>query len=51
MALGAEPDSDLKLAVAAYNAGEGAVKKYRNTIPPYPETQKYVKKVLARYRG
>lgn len=44
-------NSNLKLAVAAYNAGENAVKKYHNSIPPYPETQAYVKKVLALYRG
>lgn len=43
-------DSNLKLAVAAYNAGENAVKKYKNSIPPYPETQHYVKKVLALYK-
>lgn len=41
---------DIKLALAAYNAGEGAVKKYGNQIPPYPETQKYVKRVLANYQ-
>ncbi|WPL18043.1 Soluble lytic murein transglycosylase precursor [Thiorhodovibrio winogradskyi] len=38
--------SDLRLALAAYNAGENAVKRYGNTIPPYPETQDYVRKVL-----
>ena len=43
-------NSNLKLAVAAYNAGENAVKKYNNTIPPYPETQRYVKKVLRTYK-
>jgi len=39
----------LDLAVAAYNAGENAVIKYNNSIPPYPETQNYVKQVLALY--
>jgi len=43
-------DSNLDLVLASYNAGEGAVKKYNNAIPPYPETQKYVKKVLKLYR-
>jgi soluble lytic murein transglycosylase-like protein len=38
-----------ELAIAAYNAGESAVLRYRRQIPPYPETQDYVKKVLARY--
>lgn len=40
---------DLKLALAGYNAGRGAVAKYGNKIPPYPETQQYVKKVLKFY--
>ena len=40
-------DNNLQLALAAYNAGEDAVKKYGNKIPPYPETQSYVRKVLA----
>jgi soluble lytic murein transglycosylase-like protein len=44
-------DQNLKLAVAAYNAGENAVRKYGNKIPPYPETQHYVRKVVAFYQG
>jgi len=43
-------DDDLIRAVAAYNAGENAVKKYNN-IPPYPETQNYVRKVLTYYKS
>ncbi|MGZ4969350.1 MAG: lytic transglycosylase domain-containing protein, partial [Methylobacter sp.] len=42
-------DSNLNLAVAAYNAGEGAVMRYNNSIPPYPETQNYVKTVMSLY--
>jgi len=38
-------DGDLRLALAGYHAGEGAVQKYGNRIPPYPETQDYVRKV------
>ncbi|MBT5966441.1 MAG: lytic transglycosylase domain-containing protein, partial [Gammaproteobacteria bacterium] len=41
---------DLSLTIAAYNAGENAVKKYNNQIPPYPETQNYVKQVLNLYK-
>lgn len=44
-------DYDLNLVLASYNAGEGAVKKYHNSIPPYPETQNYVRKVLKLYQG
>ena len=38
------------LALAAYNAGENAVIGYGYKVPPYPETQDYVRKVLAFYR-
>ena len=41
---------DLRLVLAAYNAGEGAVEKYGRDVPPYPETQDDVRKVLAVYR-
>jgi len=42
-------DYDLKLALAGYNAGENAVIRNGYQIPPYPETQRYVTKVLALY--
>lgn len=37
--------NQLQLILASYNAGEGAVKKYKNAIPPYPETRNYVQVV------
>jgi len=43
-------DYDIRLVLAAYNAGESAVAKYGNQIPPYPETQQYVKKVVTYYQ-
>jgi soluble lytic murein transglycosylase-like protein len=39
---------DLRLALAAYNAGAVAVARYRG-VPPYPETQSYVRRVLSRF--
>ncbi len=42
-------DGDMVKMVAAYNAGPHAVKKYGGRVPPYPETQAYVRKVIARY--
>lgn len=42
-------DGDLSKALAAYNAGPGAVARHQG-VPPYRETQDYVKKVLRRYR-
>ena len=41
---------DLNLALAAYNAGEKAVAKYNYNIPPYRETQNYVRRVLSFYQ-
>jgi hypothetical protein len=42
---------NLTLAIAAYNAGESAVAKYNNNVPPYRETQNYVKRVLSLYKS
>ncbi|GAB4036243.1 MAG: lytic transglycosylase domain-containing protein [Rubrivivax sp.] len=43
-------EGDIVLAAAAYNAGEGAVERYRG-VPPYAETRMYVRKILARLGG
>jgi soluble lytic murein transglycosylase-like protein len=48
--LGTRYDNNLPLVLAAYNAGEGAVDKYGRNVPPYAETQAYVRDVLAIYR-
>ena len=42
-------DGDVRLALAGYNAGEGAVMKYGNRVPPYSETQNYVRTIGGRY--
>ena len=42
-------DSNLELALAGYNAGENAVERYGNKIPPFDETQEYVRKVMQLY--
>lgn len=42
-------DGDVDLALAGYNAGEGAVMKYGNRVPPYSETQEYVRRIGRRY--
>ena len=41
-------NGDVRLTLAGYNAGEGAVDKY-NGVPPYNETQNYVRKIVANY--
>jgi len=38
------------LVIASYNAGEGAIKQYQNTIPPYRETRNYVQLVTQLYK-
>lgn len=40
---------DVNLALAGYNAGEGAVLKYGRSIPPYNETREYVRRISTRY--
>ena len=43
-------NGDLTLALAAYNAGETAVARYNNNVPPFRETQNYVRRVLDFYQ-
>ena len=40
---------DVRLALAGYNAGEGAVLKYAYQVPPYSETREYVRRIGQRY--
>ena len=46
----AEHGGDLRKALAAYNAGPGAVRRH-DGVPPYPETRDYVARVLKQYKG
>lgn len=41
-------EGDLRLALAGYNAGEGAVRRFEG-IPPYPETRRYVERITRAY--
>jgi soluble lytic murein transglycosylase-like protein len=41
---------DVELALAGYNAGEHAVARYGNRVPPYRETQDYVRRISAHYQ-
>jgi soluble lytic murein transglycosylase-like protein len=44
-------NGDVVLALAGYNAGEGAVMKYGWQVPPYRETREYVRRITARYNS
>jgi len=43
-------DDDPRLALAGYHAGEGAVIRNGNRVPPYPATHRYIEKVFSAYR-
>jgi soluble lytic murein transglycosylase-like protein len=43
-------NNDFKLAIAAYNAGENAVIRHGNQVPPYRETVSYVTRVMLLYK-
>jgi soluble lytic murein transglycosylase-like protein len=43
--------NNLPLVLAAYNAGPGAVDRHGRQVPPYPETQRYVRAVMATYQS
>ncbi len=42
-------DNNVELALDGYNAGEKAVEKYDNQVPPYEETREYIRKMLKVY--
>ena len=41
----------MELALAAYNAGPGNVKRYNNTVPPYAETKRFIAKIMRDYKN